>query len=159
MPDGAKTDTVREMELYLRDMLRQVDSSLLDEWEKHARPGLPAVGRGRGRPAAARPEEPPDVTRDPAAFTAAIRTRIFAFLRAWSIGGDEAALEALDSPATATRRPGRPSACARHAKPTASSTRRLRLDPEARNLRHTYVHPADDRRSGACSRCSWTRRA
>ena len=30
--------------------------------------------------------EAPDITRDPKAFTAAIRTRVFAFLRAWSIG-------------------------------------------------------------------------
>ncbi|MEY2408902.1 MAG: hypothetical protein QOF48_1572, partial [Verrucomicrobiota bacterium] len=34
VPDPAKTDTVREMELYLATMIRQVDSSLLDEWEK-----------------------------------------------------------------------------------------------------------------------------
>src|SRR5208282_3485529 len=34
VPDQAKTDPVREMELYLGTMLRQVDSSLLDEWEK-----------------------------------------------------------------------------------------------------------------------------
>ena len=34
VPDGSKSDAVIEMELYLRDMLRQVDSSLLDEWER-----------------------------------------------------------------------------------------------------------------------------
>jgi len=33
VPDAAKTDEVREMELYLRALLRQVDSSLEDEWE------------------------------------------------------------------------------------------------------------------------------
>jgi hypothetical protein len=34
VPDAAKNDQVREMELYLGAMIRQVDSSLLDEWEK-----------------------------------------------------------------------------------------------------------------------------
>src|SRR5690606_36823008 len=32
VPEAAKNDAVREMELYLTTMLRQVDSSLLDEW-------------------------------------------------------------------------------------------------------------------------------
>ena len=34
VPDSAKNEQVREMELYLGTMIRQVDSSLLDEWEK-----------------------------------------------------------------------------------------------------------------------------
>ena len=99
VPDGVKTDTLREMELYLRDMLRGVDSSLLDEWEKMRDPNYRPLGTGGVdlRPPA--PEQPPDVTRDTKAFTAAIRTRLFALLRAWSIGNDEAALAAIDSPA------------------------------------------------------------
>ncbi len=36
VPDAAKNDQVREMELYLGSMIRQVDSSLLDEWRKCA---------------------------------------------------------------------------------------------------------------------------
>jgi hypothetical protein len=97
VPDGVKTDMVRETELYLRDMLRGIDSSLLDEWEK-MRDGnyRPSAGGEGVRPP--KPEEPPDITRDAKAFTAAIRTRVFAFLRAWSIGDDRAALGAIDSP-------------------------------------------------------------
>ena len=34
VPDAAKNDAVREMELYLGTMIRQVDSSLLEEWER-----------------------------------------------------------------------------------------------------------------------------
>jgi Domain of unknown function (DUF3516) len=86
-----------------------------------------------------------DVTRDAEAFTAAIRTRVFAFLRAWSIGDDEAAQGGLESAAdgegepwtTARLRAAREAHRAEHAG--------LRLDPEARNLRHTHVQPADDR--------------
>ena len=51
VPDGAKTDAVREMELYLRDMLRQVDSSLLDEWERMRDPSY--LGRPSGGAASA----------------------------------------------------------------------------------------------------------
>jgi hypothetical protein len=143
VPDGAKTDAVFEMELYLRDMLRQVDSSLLEEWERMLDPRyqLPAAGEELRPP---RPAQPPDVTRDTKAFTAAIRTRAFAFLRAWSTSRDEEALEQLDSKAddegadwTAQRlREARDVHRIEHGQ--------LRLDPEARNLRHTHVTPAPD---------------
>ncbi len=144
VPDGEKTDAVREMELYLRETLRGVDSSLLDEWEKMReasfRPAEPEAAQPRPPGA----EEPPDVTRDSKAFTAAVRTRAFSFLRAWSIGKDEAALETIDAPADAEDRPwaaerlreAREAYRAEHAGP--------RLDPEARNLRHTQVKPSDD---------------
>ena len=64
VPDGVKTDTVREMELYLRDMLRGVDSSLLDEWERMRDPDYRPLGTGGAELRPPRPEEPPDVTRD-----------------------------------------------------------------------------------------------
>src|SRR5262249_24864814 len=98
VPDGAKTETLLEIEVFLRDMLRRVDSSLLEEWEKMRDPADRAVEAGglELRPKA--PEGPPDVTRDTRGFTAAIRARLFAFLRAWSIARDEEALGGLDSP-------------------------------------------------------------
>jgi superfamily II RNA helicase len=143
VPEGAKTDTVREMELYLRDMLRQTDSSLLEEWERMQDPNYRPAGAGAElRPP--RPEEPPDVTRDAKAFTAAIRTRVFAFLRAWSIGRDEDALEAVDSPADGEGQPWTVERLRSAREAYAAEHERLRLDPEARNLRHTYVQPADD---------------
>src|SRR5262249_3756334 len=109
VPDAVRTDEVREMELYLRDMLREVDSSLLGEWGRMG-DGAPEPVAPDTPAAPPRPQEPPDVTRDPRAFTAAIRTRLFAFLRAWSIGNDEAALDGLD---TATDAQGRPWTAAR----------------------------------------------
>ncbi len=57
VPDQAKTDDLVEMEDYLRTMLRGVDSSLADEWERMKDPGTsrsgpPAAPRSRaGRPA------------------------------------------------------------------------------------------------------------
>jgi superfamily II RNA helicase len=136
VPDPVKPESVIEMEVYLRDMLRQVDSSLLEEWEKMQDPDYRPPGAGAElRPP--RPEEPPDVTRDTKAFTASIRTRIFTFLRAWSNGQDADALEALETGASEERlRASREQYLKEH--------HALRLDPEARNLRHTHVIPSDD---------------
>ena len=162
VPDLVKSDPVREMEIYLRTMLRDVDSSLLDEWERMMDPTYTASGSGSGSgvgpnvvtrtPTDGRDEATSgfnDITRDPKSFTAAIRTRVLAFIRAWSRGDDEAAIAVLASPAdqagerwTAERlRSARTEHRGEH--------KGVRLDPEARNVRHTYVKPSDD---GA----SWT---
>jgi hypothetical protein len=142
VPELVKSDGVVDMEIYLRDMLRQVDSSLLEEWEKMQDPDY----RPRGAEAELRPakppmkEEPPDVTRDTKAFTAAVRARVFTFLRAWSNGQDADALEALQSDFTLDQlRASRERYLTEH--------HGLRLDPEARNLRHTHVSPSDDGRT------------
>ncbi len=109
-----------------------------------ARRGLPAARRASTlRPP--QPEEPPDVTRDTKAFTAAIRTRIFAFLRAWSIGKDEAALETIDAPGDADGEPWTAERLRAAREAHRAEHAGLRLDPEARNLRHTHVEPSDDR--------------
>ncbi len=144
VPDGVKTDDVVEMEIYLRDMLRQVDSSLLEEWEKMRDPGYRPLGSPGTELRPPRPVEAPDITRDVKSFTAAIRTRVFAFLRAWSIGDDAVALDVIgnvvdgagETWTTERLRLAREAYLVEHAT--------LRLDPEARNLRHTYVAPADD---------------
>ena len=145
VPDGSKTDTVREMELYLRDMLKGVDSSLLDEWERMRDPNYVPRGAGGMDLRPPRPEEAPDVTRDVKAFTAAIRTHLFAFLRAWSIGDDEAALGALDSPQDGDGEPWTSDRLRAAREAHRVEHAGLRLDPEARNLRHTHVEPAPDR--------------
>jgi len=91
------------------------------------------------------PEGPPDVTRDVKTFTAAIRTRVFAFLRAWSTGQDEAALETLDSRSDGDEQPWSVERLkALREAYRAEHAGGLRLDPEARNLRHTHVKPVDD---------------
>jgi superfamily II RNA helicase len=143
VPDAAKNDAIREMELYLATMLRQIDSSLLEEWEKMRDPDYVA----RGEQAEVRPpgaeEAARDITRDAKAFTAAIRNRIFTFLRALVVGDFETALAVVGSsdeePWNAQRL--RESLDAYHIEHEY-----LRLDPEARNLRHTYVTPGEDQR-------------
>ncbi len=94
VPDAAKNEQVREMELYLGAMIRQVDSSLLDEWEKMRDPANQRAETKEVRPPGAKDAEL-DITRDTQAFTAAIRNRIFTFLRGLVIGDYEAALATL----------------------------------------------------------------
>jgi hypothetical protein len=145
VPDTAKTGAILEIELYLRDMLRSVDSSLLDEWERMRDPSYRAVEGGGLDMRPPGPEGAPDVTLEAKAFTAAIRTRIFALLRAWSIGDADGALGILDSPGDGNGEPWTIERlrAAREAHLVEHSG--LRLDPEARNLRHTTVEPAVDR--------------
>src|SRR6185369_9886396 len=96
VPPTAKTDPVQEMELYLGTMIRQVDSSLLDEWEKMRNPGFQRAEAREVRPPGAEEAER-DVTRDTRSFTAAIRNRVFTFLRGLVIEDFEAALAVLFS--------------------------------------------------------------
>ena len=169
VPDAAKNDQVREMELYLGSMLRQVDSSLLDEWEKMRDPSFQRAETKEVRPPGA-DEAAQDITRDTKAFTAAIRNRIFVFLRGLVIGDYEAALANLsDGQAgnlltrpSATLSPsdgGRGTPLDSEAQPwTAARLQQLMdayladhdhicLDPNARNVRHTYIIPSEDKKS------------
>jgi superfamily II RNA helicase len=101
VPDAAKTDPVRELELYLHTMIRQVDSSLLEEWERLRDPNrLPAQPPSASPdiPQPAPVDLPGDITRDLKAFTHAIRIRIFTFLRALATGDYPSALDTLAPP-------------------------------------------------------------
>jgi len=177
VPDAAKNDQVREMELYLGAMIRQVDSSLLDEWEKMRDPNFQRAETKAVRPPGA-DEADQDITRDTRAFTAAIRNRIFVFLRGLVIGDYETALESLGVPLTPALSPsegarekagqaGRPAGSdAPPRGPTDSegnpwtadrlhaaleayhvAHERICLEPNARNARHTYVVPSEDKKT------------
>ncbi|HEV2692735.1 MAG TPA: DUF3516 domain-containing protein [Verrucomicrobiae bacterium] len=144
VPDAAKNDTVREMELYLGAMIRQIDSSLLDEWEKLRNPNFQRAETKEVRPAGA---EENDVTRDTKGFTAAIRNKIFAFLRGLVIGDIETALTHL---ATNLDAEGQPWTAARLEAVLEAyhvDHKYICLDPNARNVRHTYVVPGEDRKT------------
>jgi superfamily II RNA helicase len=128
VPAPAKTPEVDEIEVFLRAMIRAVDSSLLDEWERMRNPEAWAAT------AAPAPDEAPgevDVTRDAKAFTVLVRNSMFQLLRAagrkdWGAaaslvrGGTPEALEAAFAPFYAEH-------------PT------IRLDPSARAPDRTRI--------------------
>jgi hypothetical protein len=146
VPDAAKNDTVREMELYLGTMIRQVDSSLLDEWEKMRDPAYQRAEAKEVRPPGAEEAEQ-DITRDTQAFTSAIRNRIFAFLRGLVIADYDGALTHLDSPNGPDGQPWTAQRLEPVMQEYYKDHEHLCLDPNARNLRHTYVIPSDDKRT------------
>jgi hypothetical protein len=148
IPAAAKTEAMRETEAYFGDLVRRIDSSLLDEWERMRDPGHAAEERSEplppGAEAAARAAAR-DVTADAAAFTAAVRARIFGFLSGLARLDYAGALEALSegAPETASARPGAwtPEALRRALEDYRAERGMFRLDPEGRAARHTRVEP------------------
>jgi superfamily II RNA helicase len=146
VPDAAKNDQVREMELYLSTMIRQVDSSLLEEWEKMRDPNYQVAASKEVRPPGAE-EAANDLTRDVKAFTAAIRNRIFIFLRGLVIADFDQAITNLNSPLDADGQPWTAARLKQSMEAYLVEHAHLCLDPNARNVRHTYVTPAEDKKS------------
>jgi superfamily II RNA helicase len=143
VPDGSKNDEVLEIEWYFNTMVRGVDASLADEWQRMRAQGTEVHGTDV-RTTAVRITEGPkayDVTADRRAFTAAIRARIFQVLKAWSLGDAAAMNAALDLPARAESsvEPWTPERARTALEQYRAERGLLRFDPEARNARHTYV--------------------
>ncbi len=146
VPDAAKNEQVREMELYLGSMIKQVDSSLLDEWEKMRDPNYQRAETKEVRPPGAE-EAAADITRDTKAFTAAIRNKIFIVLRGLVVADYETAIANLHSPLDQDGAAWTPERLDKIMEDYEAGHERLCLDPNARNLRHTYVTPAEDKKS------------
>jgi hypothetical protein len=146
VPDAVKNDAVKEMELYLRTMISQVDSSLLDEWEKMRNPKYQRAEIAEVRPPGAEAAEA-DVTRDVKAFTASIRNRIFTFLRGLVIGEFADAIAHLASPNDVDGQAWTSERLQKALDDYHVEHERICLDPNARNARHTYVIPSDDKKT------------
>jgi len=72
VPDENKTEELRDLEAWLGETVRQVDSSLIDEWEKLRNPDPDDTGPVEG----AEPERP-DVTTSVRAFRVMVRNEVF----------------------------------------------------------------------------------
>ncbi len=95
VPPAFKNEDLLEIEDWLGGLLRGIDSSLLDEWERMQHPEWQAPAED-----VAPVPEAIDITRNKREFTALIRIEIFHFLRALSAHRYDAAA-ALVSPWTA----------------------------------------------------------
>jgi hypothetical protein len=132
VPEAHKTESVQEMEAWLAGVLHGTDSSLLDEWERMRDPNY-KPGESEDKP-----EQAPDITRNKREFTALIRTEIFRFLRPLAIENYAAAIASLTTTTWTA------DTLAAALDPYFDMHDRIRLDPEARNGRHTYIDPAED---------------
>jgi len=146
VPDGAKTEPVVEMEEYFRELIRGIDSSLLDEWERLKNPDFVAIELE------AKPARPAsfDITRDTAAFKRLVRVAVLGFLqdaaaRDWE--GAAVRFQAERPPVAGVADPGTIALveARRIEKEFAAyfdARGRFRLDPEGRAVKHThFVEP------------------
>ncbi|MEI6713096.1 MAG: DUF3516 domain-containing protein [Verrucomicrobiota bacterium] len=143
VPDSVKNDTLREMETYLSTMIRQVDSSLLDQWELMKDPSYNRSSDStETRPPGAE-EAAADITRDTKAFTALIRNRIFIFLRHVINEDYEGAITSLNSALQSDGAPWTIEKLKLTLDSYYAEHERIRLDPTARNIQHTYTINGD----------------
>ena len=145
VPDSAKTPEVVEMEDYFRELIRGIDSSLLDEWERLKNPEFIAA-EIEGKPA--RPKTF-DITRDPEAFRRLVRIAILGFLQDVAARDWEAATArlAFSSSPGATSEAALLAESRRVEKEFVSyfeARGRFRLDPEGRSAKHTHWTEAPD---------------
>jgi hypothetical protein len=147
VPDSVKTDEVLEMEVYLRELIRGIDASLLEEWERLRDPGFVAVELSDkpARPLAV------DVTRDPAAFRRLVRTAILGFLQEVAAREWESAAARLQTGEAAEPAAGGPASDEARRIEAAfgayfAARGRFRTDPEGRSTKHT--HWVEEREAG-----------
>lgn len=134
VPPAMKTEEVEEVEAFLVDILRGVDSSLLDEWERlrnpdYIPPEQQSLAQGRAVP----------LTRDRRTFTRAVRSAVFDVVkqlshRQWA---KAAALVEGD---------WNPERLAQTMAHHAEGHGVLRLDPEARSTKHFRIDELPERR-------------
>jgi superfamily II RNA helicase len=127
VPEPDKTEGVRDVELFFRAIVRQVDASLLDEWE--------AMRSG----AAVRPREEaeePEIVFDERAFAILVRNECFDLVRALAARDFVAAAELAGAPWT-------PLEIERTMKPYFDEHGVVRTDPIARGNRFYAVERGD----------------
>jgi hypothetical protein len=134
VPGIAKDETLEEMEAYLGVMIRQVDSSMIDEWEKMRNPAYQASESKMPLPPGAQELEN-DITKDNKKFTILIRTGIFSFLSSLARQNYETAVDSINHPQNSWS----PAMLEERLKEYAAVHGTFRLDPEGRNARHTFI--------------------
>jgi superfamily II RNA helicase len=136
IPTMARTEELDDIIVHLATLIRGVDSSLLDEWERLRDPQYQP---------AQREEEPAtvlqqDVTTDTRRFTALIRNLMFGILRAIEYGDYETIADLCEpgelEPAVLELQ--------RRIKPFYAENEHIQLDAEARSPQHLTVTPGPE---------------
>jgi len=135
IPEPSRTAELDDATQYLGSLVRGVDSSLLDEWERMQHPE---------RLLEPRPVEEldsaDDITRDRRAFTVLVRNLCFSLLRALADRDYESFLDLVE--------PGNATLAAadveRAIRPLFEAGESIRLDALARSPQHTTLEPGDE---------------
>ena len=129
-----KTRELAEAEAFFEEIVRGVDSSLIDEWERLRNPDFVSE---EGKPAPER--KPVTFTQDSAAFTRAVRNRVFNFVKELSRENNANALELSGTGWSIEDLVGAMDGY-------GEEHGRIRLDPEARNAKHFWVREVPGKR-------------
>jgi hypothetical protein len=127
VPESARTPEVEEMIVYFREMVRGVDSSLLDEWERMMDPSrvIAIVTTGE--------DAPKKREIDHKALTVLLRNELFRLVRALAARDFEAAAAILSQEAWSA------DALKTTMEPFFAEHPRLRTDPAARGTSGTRI--------------------
>ncbi len=138
VPVKARTDELREVIDYLRAMIKEVDSSLVDEWERLQRP------EEEDDDVEVAPEEPlpKDVTRNLRSFTAMVRRAVFNLVRALANRDWVAAARRVDAPVVGEA--WTPKSLESAMEPYFAEHPSIRLDHDARSPSRTRVERESD---------------
>lgn len=138
VPESYRTDEVDDVIATLRHLLRRVDSSLVDEWERLVDPAAALAAAARGAEAPT-PAPPPDPLADPRALAARIRAELHALVGAIARKDWEAAATLVSQPADAE--PWPPERFATQTVPFFAEHRAVLATPAARRPHMTQITP------------------
>lgn len=124
VPPALKTEEVEEAESFLEGMVREVDSSLIDEWEKLRNPDGEEVDVAKA------PVKEVPFTRRKAEFLRATRRAVFDFVKELSRENYEAAAELVG---------GKPLEIREMMAGYFEEHGNLRMDPEARSMKYLRI--------------------
>jgi len=131
VPESKKNDLLYDLSDELGAIVRDIDSSLLDEWERMKDPAKVL----EAPVAEEEPEGPPDVTKDIRAFTASVRNVCYRIVRALALRRIDDAMEL-----TGWERTRLVDTLA----PYSEEHGPMRIDAGARNPRNTQIERGDD---------------
>lgn len=131
VPQDSKTEAIIELEVYFRELIRGIDSSLLEEWERMQNPDFVAEEAGD------KPKRPgfSDITRDDKEFSRLVRFAVHAVLQD---------AMARDWAAVAERTGGEPGEISMAFDAYVEARGWFRLDPAGRAAQQTHIEREGD---------------
>jgi hypothetical protein len=137
---AAKTEDLVEAQVFFGDIVRGIDSSLLDEWEKLRNPDYQP--EPEQSPA---PPRPVPVSRNRPSFMRALRIAVLTLVKACAQNNPDAILDLIE-PADPDATPWTRERLAGLLDGYFAARRRILLDPEARAAKYTLVDDSNPRR-------------
>ncbi len=145
VPENLRTAALEEMIEYHKIMIKAVDSSLVDEWNRLRNPDYQPVNSSNLELKPVIASLPMDITRNTKQFHAAIRTQVFTVIQALVAHDIPRALSLLSSPLDETETPWDHARLKLDLESCVQSIGRIRLDPAARNSANTYFGLSQDK--------------